>query len=75
MPNVQIRNVSEQTVRLLEARAANEGVSLSVYLARELERIADQPTVEELAARLRTRAPTRLSEASVDAFRAGRNER
>jgi antitoxin FitA len=75
MPIVQSRDVSEKTVRRLKARAAEQGVSLSVYLARELDRLADQPTLEELAARLRTRTPTRLSDASAEALRAGRNER
>ena len=75
MPTVQSRDVSERTVRRLKARAADQGVSLSVYLARELDRLAEQPTVEELAARLRTRTPTRLSDASAEAIREGRDAR
>ncbi|HET7046173.1 MAG TPA: hypothetical protein VFI37_15100 [Gaiellaceae bacterium] len=75
MPTVQSRDVSEQTLRRLKARAAEEGVSLSVYLARELDRIAEKPTIAEMAARLRARTPTRLSDASVDALREARDER
>lgn len=75
MPTVQSRDVSERTLRRLKARAAEEGVSLSVYLARELDRIAERPTVEEMAARLRARRPTQLSDASVEALREGRGDR
>jgi hypothetical protein len=46
-----------------------------VYLARELDRIAEQPTLAELSARLRARTPTSLSDASVDELQAGRGER
>jgi hypothetical protein len=75
MPTVQSRDVSEQTLRRLKARAAEQGVSLSVYLARELERIAEQPTLAEMAGRLRARTPTHLSAASVEALREGREAR
>jgi hypothetical protein len=75
MPTVQSRDVSERTLRRLKARAAEQGVSLSVYLARELDRIAERPTLAEMAERLHARAPTRLSAASVEALREGREER
>jgi hypothetical protein len=75
MPTVQSRDVSERTVRRLKARAAEEGLSLSVFLARELDRIAERPTVAEMAARLRARTPTRLSDASAEELAEGRRER
>jgi hypothetical protein len=75
MPTVQSRDVSEGTLRRLKARAAEQGVSLSVYLARELDRIAERPTLAEMADRLRARAPTRLSAASIEALHEGRGER
>jgi hypothetical protein len=75
MPTVQSRDVSERTLLRLKARAAERGMSLSVYLARELERIAERPTLAEMAARLRARTPTRLSDASVTALHEGREER
>ena len=75
MPTVQSRDVSDRTLRRLKARAAEEGLSLSVYLARELERIAERPTLAEMAARLRARTPTRLSDASVEALQEARDER
>jgi antitoxin FitA len=75
MATVQSRDVSERTLRRLKARAAEQGVSLSVYLARELDRIAERPTLAEMAERLRARTPTRLSDASLEALRDGRDER
>jgi antitoxin FitA len=75
MATVQSRDVSEKALRRLKARAAEEGLSLSVYLGRQLEQIAERPTLAEMAKRLRTRTPTRLSDASVKALHDGRAER
>lgn len=75
MPTVQSRDVSEQTVRRLRARAAERGLSLSVYLAQELDRLAEKPTIAEMADRLRARTTTRLSAATGEALRSGRDER
>lgn len=54
---VQIRNVPDDVHRTLKARAALEGVSLSDYLLREVERIAARPTPRELADRIAARGP------------------
>jgi hypothetical protein len=47
MPIVQIRDVREDTVRRLKAKAALQGVSLSDYLRAELDRLAGRPTMKE----------------------------
>lgn len=47
MAIVQIRDVPEDTVRRLKAKAALQGVSLSDYLRAELDRLAGRPTMEE----------------------------
>lgn len=73
MATIQSRDVSEQTLRRLKARAAEEGVSLSAYVARELDRIAERPTLAEMMERLASRSPTHLSEASVEAIRRTRD--
>jgi hypothetical protein len=44
---IQIRNVPEGVHRTLKARAAREGLSLSDFIKRELERTADRPTMQE----------------------------
>ena len=44
---IQVRNVPEQVHGTLKARSAREGVSLSDFIKRELERIAERPTMRE----------------------------
>lgn len=71
---IQIRDVDDEVHRILKARAAREGVSLSEYLRAELERVAGSPTPAELLARLRSRKPVRPTETSADALRADRDD-
>lgn len=62
MPLVQVRNVPEATVAALKARAAEDGLTLTGFMRRELERLATRPTnaeiVERLARRKRCGGPT-----------------
>lgn len=62
MPLVQVRDVPEDTLRSLKARAAEQGLTLSAYLRGELDRLAARPTnaeiVERLARRNRQGGPT-----------------
>jgi antitoxin FitA len=62
MALIQIRDVSETTVRALKARAAERGLTLTAYLRAELNRLAERPTnaeiVERLARRNRRGGPT-----------------
>lgn len=54
---LQVRNVPDPVHRILKARAAMAGRSLSEYVLRELERIAARPSRAELYERLRRREP------------------
>jgi plasmid stability protein len=54
---IQLRNVPDELHRLLKARAALEGLSLSEYLLAEIRRSAERPTLRELRARLQRRTP------------------
>lgn len=54
---VQIRNMPDAIHRKLKARAAEEGLTLSDYLLRELRVSAARPTRAQLLERLRSRAP------------------
>lgn len=56
---IQLRHVPDALHRQLKARAAMAGLSLSDFLVREVRKIAEQPTPEEMAARLREREPYR----------------
>ena len=49
---IQIRHVPEPLHRNLKARAALDGLSLSDYLLREIRRVAEAPTLDEIKQRL-----------------------
>ncbi|MEV0144838.1 MULTISPECIES: antitoxin [unclassified Nonomuraea] len=55
MATLYIRDVPEPVAESLKARAAEAGMSLSAYVARELADIAARPTNTEIVARLRAR--------------------
>jgi antitoxin FitA len=44
---IQVRDVPDQVHSTLKARAAREGMSLSDFIKRELERTAERPTMRE----------------------------
>ena len=52
---IQLQNVPDDLHRVLKARAALAGKSLSDYLIAEIQRHAEYPAVEELRRRLRAR--------------------
>lgn len=64
---IQIRNVPVELHRKLKSRAALEGISLSDYLLREIRQVAERPTLQELAERLKNRTPVnyRISPARI----------
>jgi plasmid stability protein len=70
---IQIRDVPETLHRQLKSRAALAGLSLSGYLLDQIRRIASQPTIEELRARLAQRAAVVPSVPPVEAVRAERD--
>lgn len=75
MSIIQVRDISEETHRRLKARAAEEGRTLSELIRDELDRVAERPTWAEVAERIASREPVRLSTASAAAVRAAREER
>jgi plasmid stability protein len=72
---VQIRNVPSELHRQLKARAALEGMSLSDYLLREVRRVLERPTPEEIQRRLAGRARVRPRPVPAVAVRAEREGR
>jgi len=52
---IQLRNVSDTLHRQLKARAALAGLTLSDFLIREVRKIAEQPTPDEMRRRLQER--------------------
>src|SRR5215207_6327017 len=72
---LQVRHVPDAVHAELARRATAEGVSLSEYVLRELERVAARPPVEEVLARSASRRLD-LSVAEVaDTIRAERPDR
>ena len=51
---IQIRNVPEALHRRLKARAALEGVSMSRFVLREIERALERPSRRELLEAIRS---------------------
>ena len=50
---VQIRDVPDSVHSTLKARAASEGMSLSDFIKREIERVAERPSMREWLQRTR----------------------
>jgi plasmid stability protein len=72
---IQLRHVPDDLHRLLKARAARHGLPLSEYLIREARRLAEQPTLDELRARLAERAAVKTRISPAQAVRAEREGR
>ena len=64
---VQVRDVSDEVHSTLKSRAAGEGMSLSDFIKRELERTAGRPSMREWLERTQQakRIPTKRSSAQV----------
>jgi plasmid stability protein len=64
---LQIRDVPEEVHRILKARAAREGMSLSDFIKRELARTAERPSMREWLERTKQvkSIPSKLSPAQV----------
>ena len=73
MSMIQIRNVPTELHRHLKARAAQAGMSLSEYLLSEIRQTENQPTMEEMLARLETRSSVSPSISPVDILREERD--
>ncbi len=72
---IQLRHVPDTLHRKLKARAAIAGLPLSDYLIREVRKIAEQPTTEEMRERLARREPYRGRRSPTDVLRTGRDHR
>ena len=73
--HIQIRNVPDDLHRLLKARAAKAGMSLSEYLLAEIRRSAEVPTMDEWLQRVRSRKLVRLKTRAADLVREDRDSR
>lgn len=72
---IQLRHVPDALHRRLKARAALSGLPLSDFLIREVRKIAEHPSAEEMAERLQQRAPYRGKIGPTEIIRAERDRR
>ena len=72
---IQVRNVPDTLHRVLKARAAMSGMSLSDYLLSEMREIAERPTWTELRERLKHRELVRTRLDTAAAVRTEREAR
>jgi hypothetical protein len=69
---VQVKAVPDHVHRVLKARAALRGQTLSDYLRSEMERLAARPTPDELMALLSHDAPPELGTSAAPEVRRSR---
>ena len=72
---IQVRDVPEQTHSTLKARAAREGMSLSDFLKKELERSAERPTMREWLELTKRAKPIRAKRSAAQVLRELRDGR
>ena len=72
---IQIRHVPDALHRKLKMRAAMQGTSLSEYLMKEIELIADQPTLPETLAEIAKLPPVTWGEPVIKTIRTLREGR
>jgi plasmid stability protein len=72
---IQVRDVPEDVHGTLKARAAREGMSLSDFIKRELQRTAERPTMQEWLERTRQARPIPSRKSAAQVIRELRDER
>jgi antitoxin FitA len=72
---IQLRNVPDSLHRQLKARAALAGMALSDFLIREVRKIAEYPSSEEMRERLSRRDSYRGKTLPTAILRAERDSR
>jgi plasmid stability protein len=72
---IQVRDVSEQVHRTLKARAAREGMSLSEFIKKELELVAERPSMREWLERTEQAKPIAAKRSAVQVLRELRDAR
>jgi antitoxin FitA len=72
---IQIRGVPESLHSTLKSRAAREHMSLSDFIKRELERVAERPTMQERLERTEQAKPIPSRCTAAQVIRELRDER
>lgn len=72
---IQVRNVPEALHRRLKARAAMEGISMSQFVIREIERALERPSRKEVLQAIRRQSEVALDPAPAEVVREERDAR
>ena len=72
---IQLRHVPDSLHRQLKARATHAGLSLSDYLIREVSKVAERPTLDEIKARLAAMGSSTLKSSPTAIIREERDRR
>ena len=72
---IQVRDVPESVHGTLKSRASREGMSLSDFIKRELERVAARPTMQEWLERTEQAKPIPSRRTAAKVIRELRDER
>ena len=72
---IQVRDVPDPVHSTLKARAAREGMSLSDFIKRELERVAERPTMREWLEGMQQTKPIRVKQSAAQVVRQIRDSR
>ena len=72
---IQVRDVPDSVHGTLKSRAAREGMSLSDFIKRELERLAERPTLQEWLERTQQAKPIPSRRSAAQVIRQLRDER
>lgn len=72
---IQVRDVPEETHRILKARAAREGMSLSDFIKRELSQSISRPTMQEWLEMVGKAKPIRTTRSAAEVIRELRDSR
>jgi plasmid stability protein len=72
---IQIRNVPDAVHRQLKARAALEGISMSEFILREIQRALERPSRTEVLRRIAEQAESYLAQPAAGVLRGERDSR
>ena len=72
---IQVRDVPDSVHGTLKSRAAREGMSLSDFIKRELERVVERPTMQEWLERTQQAKPISSTRNVAQVIRELREER
>ena len=72
---IQVRDVPEEVHSTLKARAAREGMSLSDFIKKDLERAAERPTMREWLEHTRQAKPISVQRSAAQVLRELRDAR